>query len=178
MGSVALRVEPLIEHPRDTQEYGGKQEEPVSTAHDFYFSRFEQRRPEEPIPPSALRETLWQFLATMSLVFGGWYIVWRWGWSLNYEALWFALPLVIAETCAYIGLALFTFNLWQVEDYPQQPPPELMNDCLAERDEHSARPISVDVFFPTYNEDPELVREVEQLIAEFARPCRSRVPQT
>jgi len=158
MGSVAPRAEPLIEHPRDTKEHEGKQDEPVSTAHDFYFSRFEQRRPEAPIPHSALRETLWQFLATMSLVFGGWYIVWRWGWSLNYGALWFALPLVIAETCAYIGLVLFTFNLWQVEDYPQQPPPELMNDCLAARDEHSARPISVDVFFPTYNEDPELVR--------------------
>jgi cellulose synthase (UDP-forming) len=85
----------------------------VSSA-QFYFAPFEDRQPPQPVPYSVPRELLWQFLATINLVLGAWYIVWRWGWSLNPEALWFALPLVMAETCGYIGLVLFTINLWKV----------------------------------------------------------------
>jgi len=46
-----------------------------------------------------------------SLVFGTWYIGWRWLASINYDALWFAIPLLIAETGSFIGLGLFTANL-------------------------------------------------------------------
>ena len=60
---------------------------------DFYFSRYEYRKPPTPVPYSPQRELLWQFLATVNLVLGGWYITWRWTDSLNFEALWFALPL-------------------------------------------------------------------------------------
>jgi cellulose synthase (UDP-forming) len=88
----------------------------------FYFDRFEQRTPPEPLPYSAARELLYQFLATVTLVIGAWYIWWRWAHSLNYDALWFSIPLALAETCAYIGLVLFTANLWKTKDYPQQPP--------------------------------------------------------
>jgi cellulose synthase (UDP-forming) len=49
----------------------------------------------------------------------------------------------MAETIAYIGMALFMFNVWRVEDTLMQPPLESP---------------SVDVFIATYNEDPELVR--------------------
>src|SRR5919108_4973049 len=124
----------------------------------FYFNKFEKRAPPQPVPYSMLRELLWQFLASINLVFGGWYIVWRWGWSLNYEALWFALPLVIAETASYFGLVLSTINLWATRDYQPQPPPVLITDCVRAADQIPARPIRIDVYFPTYNEDPELVR--------------------
>ena len=123
----------------------------------FYFDRFEQRRPPEPLPYSAARETLWQFLATVNLTLGLWYICWRWTASLNTGALWFALPLVIAETGAYIGLVLFTINLWKDGDYRAPPPPASIRECVEDPDAPD-RPISVDVFFTTYNEDPELVR--------------------
>jgi cellulose synthase (UDP-forming) len=109
----------------------------------FYFEAFEHRRPPEPLPYSPTREAAFHFLAIISLMLGAWYIVWRWGWSLNTNALWFAVPLVVAETVAFIGMVLFIFNLWKVQDYPMRPPPE------------SA---SVDVFIATYSEDPELVR--------------------
>jgi cellulose synthase (UDP-forming) len=109
----------------------------------FYFEAFEHRRPPEPLPYSPARETVFHFIAVISLMLGAWYITWRWGWSLNTHALWFALPLVTAETVAYIGMCLFIFNLWKVQDYPMQPPPVGS---------------SVDVFIATYNEDPELVR--------------------
>ena len=32
--------------------------------------------------------------------------------------MWFALPLVFAETCAYVGLILFTINMWKIKDTP------------------------------------------------------------
>src|SRR6185295_2489625 len=82
---------------------------------------------------------------------------WRWTASLNPDALWFALPLVVAESFAFVGLILFTINLWQTRDWPVAPPPRLIKECVADP-EAPARPITVDAFFPTYNEDPELVR--------------------
>lgn len=132
----------------------------------YYFSKFEERVPPEPLPYSPLTETLWQFLATVNLTLGAWYLVWRWGHSLNPDALWFAVPLVVAETLAYFGLVLFTINLWQVRDYPRRPPPASIADCGGDED----RPISVDVFICTYNEDEELVRLSIQDAARLSYP--------
>jgi cellulose synthase (UDP-forming) len=126
----------------------------------FYFERFEDRRPPAPLPHRPGLELLWQFLVIVALVLGANYIRWRWSSSLNYDALWFAIPLVVAETLAYIGLLLFTFNLWRTRDPVQQPPPRTIGECLADggEGEWAQRPLAVDVFITTYNEDEELVR--------------------
>ncbi|WP_297926838.1 glycosyltransferase, partial [uncultured Agitococcus sp.] len=125
----------------------------------FYFEKFEHRKPPEPVPHRPYIELVWQFLAVIALVLGGNYIYWRWTASLNYDALWFAIPLAFAETCAYFGLFLFAFNLWKVKDYPQQEPPKTISDCLAHAlDDHEDRPVSVDLFIATYSEEEELVR--------------------
>ena len=78
-----------------------------------YFLKFEDRIPPPPLPYSALRESIWQFLAIVAIVIGGWYIWWRWTGSLNHDAMWFAVPLAVAETCAFFGMILFVFNLWK-----------------------------------------------------------------
>jgi cellulose synthase (UDP-forming) len=65
-------------------------------------------------------------LATVALVLGVWYLQWRWTESLNYAALWFAIPLVVAETLSFVGLLLVIFNLWQVTDAPRKPPLSMM----------------------------------------------------
>ncbi|MGX7895968.1 glycosyltransferase family 2 protein [Tsuneonella sp. HG222] len=123
----------------------------------FYFDRYESRTPPAPLEYSRRTELLWQVLAIATLIAGALYLHWRWTASLNFDALGFAVPLVIAETCAYVGLVLFTANLWKTHDYPQQPPPALLADCV--RDEAgSDRPIRVDVFIATYSEEEELVR--------------------
>ncbi|MEJ2457227.1 MAG: glycosyltransferase [Novosphingobium sp.] len=124
---------------------------------DFYFTPFEDRRPPPPGPWSLAVERIWHVLAVSNLVAGAIYIWWRWRYSLNYDALWFAVPLVIAETCAYFGLILFTANLWKTRDYPRRPPPGSIAQCTREG-EAGERPISVDLFITTYNEDEELVR--------------------
>ncbi len=122
-----------------------------------YFNRFEHRRPPEPIPHSPGRQAVFRILALTTLGLGFFYLFWRWTSSLNGDALWFAVPLAIAETGAFIGLILFIINLWRVEDPPILPPPQRISECV-ERLDHPDRPIIVDVFFATYSEDPELVR--------------------
>lgn len=123
----------------------------------FYFSKFEDRRPPDPLPVSRPIERIWQVLAVMNLCLGAWYIGWRWTSSINWDAAWFAIPLVLAETCAWFGLVLFTLNLWKTQDYPLRDAPGLLSECTAEPP-LTDRPLCVDVFIATYNEDEELVR--------------------
>ncbi|HEV2078959.1 MAG TPA: glycosyltransferase [Allosphingosinicella sp.] len=126
-------------------------------AETFYFRRFEDRRPPQPLPQNVLIESIWQFFAVAALTLGAWYIWWRWNESLNWEALWFAIPLALAETLAFFGLVLFVYNLWAVGDYPRRSPPARIGECDPEAPD-PVRPVSVDVFITTYNEDEELVR--------------------
>jgi cellulose synthase (UDP-forming) len=126
------------------------------TAPGFYFEKFEHRRPPPPLPFSHGRELLWQFLAIVALVLGADYIRWRWMESLNLQALWFAVPLALAETFAYVGLLLFAFNLWRTRDVLRQPPPATIAECADEG--AGTRPVAVDIFITTYNEQEELVR--------------------
>lgn len=124
---------------------------------DDYFRAFEDRRPPEPLPYSPIREMIWQFLAVLTLVVGAWYISWRWTSSLNPDAMWFAVALVLAETCAYLGLVLFVYNLWQDQPVTIPDPPATVDQIDPDTPD-PGRPISVDVLFATYNEEPELVR--------------------
>ncbi|ESR27173.1 glycosyltransferase family 2 protein [Lutibaculum baratangense] len=143
------------------------------------IDRFQTRTPWKPLRHSPLQEAAWQFLATMSLVFGLWYISWRWTSSLNFDALWFAVPLLMAETAAFVGLVLFTINLWTSKSPPQQPPPATIGDCMDGADSSGTedRPLAVDVFFATYSEDPELVRLGlrDAKLIEYPHPIDLRV---
>jgi cellulose synthase (UDP-forming) len=76
-------------------------------------------------------------------VFGGYYLLWRAGWSLNTSALWLAVPLLVAEALAYADFLMFLFMAWRV------PPPRKL----------AAPPgLKVDIYITTYNESPELLR--------------------
>ena len=122
---------------------------------DFYFSHWEKRQPEPPLEWSDRQEFWWQSLAIAACAIGLWYLSWRWLHSLNTEALWFSVPVVVAETLCFIGMLLFFHNIWHVRDTPPSPPPASRQDCIPGGD---SRPVSVDVFITTYNEEPELVR--------------------
>lgn len=122
-----------------------------------YYLAFEDRRPPEPLPYSARREALWHMLASATLVVGLWYLWWRWTGSLNHNALWFAIPLALAETLAFFGLILFVANLWK--DQPIEIPSAPATAAeVAAAPVGSSRPIAVDLFIATYSEDPDLVR--------------------
>lgn len=122
----------------------------------FYFDKYENLTPPPPLKYSFIQESLFQITAIINLTLGAWYIHWRWTESINYDALWFSIPLLLAETFAYIGLILFSINLWKTEDTPTQPPlytfSEAVDKCYFDR------PVKVDIFIATYDEDTELVR--------------------
>ncbi|TQJ34089.1 glycosyltransferase family 2 protein [Arthrobacter sp. SLBN-122] len=71
------------------------------------------------------------------------YIAWRWMASLNWEAWWIALPLVVAETYSLIDVMLFGMTVWKLKIRKGAPAPP-----------HDA---TVDVFITTYNEDLDMV---------------------
>jgi len=126
-------------------------------ARDWYFAPFEHRRPEPPVAYHAGREWLFQAVAVCALLLGGWYLAWRWTSSVNWSAWYLGVPLIAAETLAFVGTVLFFLSTWCTRDTPLGLPPARLSEIqdVAPGDD---RPVSVDVFFPTYNEDPELVR--------------------
>ncbi len=91
------------------------------------------------------RLRLWVFrimaVASLTLAFN--YIIWRYTSSLNRRALWFAIPLVLAETYSVIDTALFVFMMWKPPRRETPPPLE---------------GATVDVYITTYNEPVDLVR--------------------
>lgn len=70
------------------------------------------------------------------------YIIWRYLFSLNHTALWFSIPLILAETYSLIDLLLFSFMMWKPANRISPKPIEA----------------AVDVFITTYNEPVDLVR--------------------
>ncbi|MHA7848524.1 glycosyltransferase family 2 protein [Serratia sp. D1N4] len=125
----------------------------------FYFSSFEKRTPPTPLRHRKGIECIWQILSVTALVCGANYIRWRWMESLNYDALWYSVPLALAETFAYIGTLFFTISLWKIQDYKRLAPPETINQCMEPIAQvHDDRPIRVDLLIATYSEDVELVR--------------------
>lgn len=124
---------------------------------EFYFSKFENRKPPLPIPDSKARTYIFQFLAVLTIAVGFSYLHWRWSQSINYTALWFSVPLLLAETLSFIGTLLLIFNFWENKDAKKQKPVRLLSE-IEDIKNWSDRPLKIDVFIATYNEDVELVR--------------------
>lgn len=123
----------------------------------FYFNKFESKKPYPAVPDSRLRTYLFQFSAILTIALGLSYLHWRWVYSLNPHSLWFAVPLVIAETLSFAGTFLTFFNIWQNKDPEHKEPPYYLSD-IEELNGRPDRPIKIDVHIATFNEDVELVR--------------------
>jgi cellulose synthase (UDP-forming) len=84
-----------------------------------------------------------QLVASIALLAGAGYLAWRWGWTLQWHAIWLGLPLLLAETWALASVALFVFSAWS----------------LTSREAKAARSGQrVAVLIPTYNEPPDILR--------------------
>lgn len=64
------------------------------------------------------RVELFYYIVIINLVVGVWYLHWRIAYSLNADALWLSIPLLLAEIYIYIRNALFLARLWQ-PNFPQ-----------------------------------------------------------
>lgn len=123
----------------------------------FYFNKFENRVPYKAIPENKYRTFLFQLFGTLTIGLGIAYLNWRWRYSFNYEAMWFSILLVTAETLSFISTVMVIINFWANKDAPKTPPVRYLSeieDLQGRRD----RPVKIDVFIATYNEDVELVR--------------------
>ena len=101
------------------------------------------------------RLILIRVLAVLSVILGVNYVVWRWMESINWDAWWIAVPLVVAETYSLIDTIFFATTMWRARERqgPQSPPSG-----------------SVDVFITTYNEPVELVRKTAQAAKAITYP--------
>lgn len=84
-----------------------------------------------------------RLLIVAAAILGINYIVWRWLASVNWDAWWIAVPLVVAETYSLIDSLLFGLTMWRLQHRPDPPPPP--------------EGATVNVFITTYNEPLDLV---------------------
>ena len=102
-----------------------------------------RRRGHLPPPDSARRLLLIRITAVAALVMTSVYLAWRATSTLNVDAWFLALPMLVLEVHAAIGLGLFAFSLWDVD---RRPPRRALR-----------RLPSIAVVIPTYNEGPEIL---------------------
>ncbi|MEX2184156.1 MAG: glycosyltransferase [Chloroflexota bacterium] len=97
-----------------------------------------------PLPETLTRRLAIRSIALLALAVAAVYLTWRVGWTLALDVWWVSIPLLVLEIHATIGLALFTFSLWDVDRRP------------ATRDvtQTDAR---IAVLVPTYNEGIEVL---------------------
>ncbi len=130
---------------------------------ELYFleEKYESRKPEIPQVQSENMQLLFQFFGVLTLMLGVWYLHYRWTASLNYDALWFAIPLAFAETMMFIGTILVVINFWKISDTPKKSPPKTMSEVVEAQQVvfYKDKKIKIDVYIPVFNEDPALVRE-------------------
>ena len=102
------------------------------------------------------RTLLFRYLAEINLIFGAWYLQWRITHSINFDALWISIPLLLAEIYSYFGGVMFVIGLWrplvrQIKSLDQMTPPIPRSDWP-----------SVDIFITCYNEPPEIVEQTSK----------------
>ena len=102
--------------------------------------------PGRDMPAPEARSRAWSIraIAAFALAVTVAYLLWRGTSTLALNVWWVSIPLYIMEIHAAVGLALFTFSLWDVDRRPQ------VREIIRTR----AR---VAVLIPTYNEDLEVL---------------------
>ena len=100
-----------------------------------------------------------RFLVLLTAALGVNYVAWRWLASLNWDAWWIAVPLVLAETYSLVDSLLFGLTMWRIRRRGEpEPPPE---------------GATVDVFITTYNEPVELVQTTALAALAINHPHRT-----
>jgi cellulose synthase (UDP-forming) len=106
-----------------------------------------------------VRTWLLRLLVLVTAILGINYVAWRWFFSLNWDAWWIAVPLVLAETYSLVDSLLFGLTMWRVKQRGEPAPPP--------------QDATVDVFITTYNEPLELVQKTALAAQAITHPHRT-----
>jgi cellulose synthase (UDP-forming) len=112
------------------------------------------------IRTEVLRSRRAQAVTAAYLLFGAWYLWWRTFHTVNWEAPWLSLPLLLADYLGFFFFGLFAFNLW-ASVRRHAPPP--------------APGWTVDVFIPTYNEPLAVLKPTVLAALAMRYPHRTYV---
>ncbi|MGH2357264.1 MAG: glycosyltransferase [Candidatus Limnocylindria bacterium] len=102
-----------------------------------------RRRSELPKPETTRRRLLIRSVALAALLVTAAYLAWRALFTLNLDAWYLALPLLVLEIHAALSLGLFTFSLWDID---RRPPRRRLRATY-----------KIAVLIPTYNEGAEIL---------------------
>ncbi|AFY39809.1 glycosyl transferase family 2 [[Leptolyngbya] sp. PCC 7376] len=97
------------------------------------------------------RTLLLRYMVIVNLIIGVWYLHWRWTDSLNMQALWFAVPLICAETYMFFGGVMFFYSLWRPIKRTTKSLAALTPSFPTENYP------TVDIFITCYNEPADMV---------------------
>lgn len=128
------------------------------------MSRREERPPLTPEQAERRRvRRLWliRLVVLLTSILGLNYVLWRWFFSVNWDAWWIGVPLVLAETYSLIDSLLFGLGMWRLRERGEPPPPP--------------EDVTVDVFIATYNEPIDLVMTTARAAKEIRYPHRTWV---
>lgn len=92
---------------------------------------------------AALRLALLRLFAISTIGLGLVYLVWRWSTTLNWQAWWVAVPLIVAETYSFTDVTLLALTTWRARRRAHAP--------AAPHD------LTVDVLITTFDEPVSLV---------------------
>ena len=111
------------------------------------------------------RTLLFRYLAEINLILGAWYLIWRITGSINFDASWLSIPLLLAEIYSFVGGAMFTIGLWrplerEVRSLDQMRPVLPISDYP-----------TVDIFVTCYNEPVEMVEETTRAALAIDYPA-------
>jgi cellulose synthase (UDP-forming) len=104
---------------------------------------------------------LLRIVALATVILGVNYVAWRWLASINWDAWWIAVPLVIAETYSLIDVGLFALTMWRARERPAPPPP--------------LEGVTADVFIATYNEPVDLVATTARAARDIRYPHQTYI---
>ena len=129
----------------------------MSVIGKFYFEKFEHRIPYQPLIRQPIISFLFKVFGLMTIFSGLFYLCWRWIFTINPESVFFSCVLIIAETLSFIGTILMVISFWDYKDTPKKEPIHMLSE-IQNLNGKPDRPVKIDVFITTYNEDPDLVR--------------------
>ncbi len=107
------------------------------------MARTSRRRDHLPPPDSPTRLLVIRSVTVVALAATVAYLGWRAAFTLNLDAWYLAIPMLVLEIHAAIGLGLFAFSLWDVDIRPRRRMPRRMP--------------TIAMLIPTFNEGPEIL---------------------